>query len=125
MGFWIFMLLIDFIIPVTMLGFGGLFAMQAPKKINTTFGYRTEMSMKNRDTWEFAHHYVGKLWFICGLAAAPVCVLLMLPVLGKDIDTVAFWGLGVCIVLAIPMVVSFFLTESALKKTFDENGNRR
>ena len=26
-----------------------------PKEINNFFGYRTAMSRKNRDTWDFAH----------------------------------------------------------------------
>lgn len=36
--------------PVTMVGFGRLFMAKAPKNINMLFGYRTAMSMKNRDT---------------------------------------------------------------------------
>ena len=31
------------------------------------FGYRTSMSMKNKDTWEFAHKYCGKVWYVCGM----------------------------------------------------------
>ena len=40
---------------------------KAPDSINPVFGYRTTMSMKNRDTWEFAHQYCGKLWWILGI----------------------------------------------------------
>ena len=29
--------------------------------VNFVFGYRTSMSMKNKDTWEFAHKYCGKV----------------------------------------------------------------
>ncbi|MCY6372198.1 SdpI family protein [Clostridium ganghwense] len=35
-----------------------------PKEINSTFGYRTTMSSKNKDTWNFAHRYAGIVWFI-------------------------------------------------------------
>ena len=37
---------------------------KAPKEINSVFGYRTSMSMKNKDTWEFAHKYCGKVKYI-------------------------------------------------------------
>ena len=47
MGFWIFMLVIDLLIPLTMIGFGRLFLKKIPKDINALFGYRTSMSMKN------------------------------------------------------------------------------
>ena len=62
MGFWIFMLIMDLLIPFTMIGFGKMFLKKAPDQINYVFGYRTSMSMKNQDTWVFAHHYCGKIW---------------------------------------------------------------
>ena len=71
MGFWVFMLIMNLIIPFTMIGFGNYYVKQAPKEINYISGYRTKMSMKNEDTWKFAHNYCGKLWRIIG------CMLLM------------------------------------------------
>ena len=59
MGFWIFMLIMDLLLPFTMIGFGRYFMKKAPKEINSVFGYRTSMSMKNKDTWKFAHKYCG------------------------------------------------------------------
>ena len=50
MGFWIFMLIMDLLLPFTMIGFGRYFMKKAPKEINSVFGYRTSMSMKNKDT---------------------------------------------------------------------------
>ena len=67
MGFWIFMLIMDLLLPFTMIGFGRNFMKKAPKEINSVFGYRTSMSMKNKDTWEFAHKYCGKVWYVCGM----------------------------------------------------------
>ena len=67
MGFWIFMLIMDMLLPVTMIYFGKQFMKNAPKEINATFGYRTTMSMKNKDTWEFAHKYCGKIWYLCNV----------------------------------------------------------
>lgn len=51
MGFWFFMLIMDLLIPFTMIGFGKCFLKKAPDNINSVFGYRTSMSMKNKDTW--------------------------------------------------------------------------
>ena len=61
MAFWVFMLIMGLLIPLTMVGFGKLFLTRAPKNINMVFGYRTVMSMKNRDTWEFAHKMIAHL----------------------------------------------------------------
>ena len=124
-GFWIFMLLMDLLIPFTMIGFGRLFLTKAPEKINAAFGYRTAMSMKNKDTWEFAHKFCGRLWFWCGLALLPVAVIPMVFVLGRSIDTVGTVGGIVCMIELVPLVGSIFPTEAALKKMFDRNGSRR
>ena len=65
------------ILPLTMIGFGKYFIKKAPKEINRLFGYRTSMSMKNRDTWEFAHRYCGKIWYTCGMVTLPMTVVCM------------------------------------------------
>ena len=51
MGFWIYMLLMNLLNTFTLIGFGKHFMRKAPKEINEVFGYRTPMSMKNKDTW--------------------------------------------------------------------------
>ena len=84
MGFWIFMLIMDLLLPFTMIGFGRYFMKKAPKEINSVFGYRTSMSMKNKDTWEFAHKYCGKVWYVCGMVMLPITVIFMLLVIGKN-----------------------------------------
>lgn len=83
MGFWIFMLIMDLLLPFTMIGFGRYFMKKAPKEINLVFGYRTSMSMKNKDTWEFAHKHCGKVWYFCGMVMLPITVIFMLLVIGK------------------------------------------
>ena len=125
MVFWIFMLLVDLLIPLTMIGFGKLFLTKAPKNINAVFGYRTTMSMKNRDTWEFAHKYCGKLWFRCGLILLPLSIIPLIFVLDRSIDAIGTVGGIVCVIQLVPLVGSIFPTEAALKKTFDKNGFRR
>jgi len=124
-GFWIFMLIMDLLIPFTMIGFGKAFVNKPPKSINYLFGYRTTMSMKNKDTWEFAHKYIGKLWFKLGVGLLPISILPLLLVFGKDITTIGTIGGIVCCVQIIPLVVSLIPTEIALKKTFDPNGKRK
>lgn len=125
MGFWIFMLIMDLLIPLTMIGFGKYFIKNAPKEINAAFGYRTSMSMKNKDTWEFAHKYCGKIWYVCGLMILPITILFLLLVIGKSKDYVGTAGGMICGMQLIPFLGSIVTTEIALKKTFDENGKRR
>lgn len=124
MGFWIFMLIVDLLVPFIMIGFGKYFSKTAPKDINMLFGYRTSMSMKNEDTWIFAHKYCGKIWFISGLIMLPLTVAVMLFVVDGSKDVVGTIGAILCNIQIISIIVSIVLTEKALKKTFDKNGNK-
>lgn len=125
MGFWIYMLIMDLLVPVTLIGFGKYFKTKAPKEINAVFGYRTSMSMKNRDTWEFAHKYCGKIWFICGWILLIVTIVAMIPFFGQGADVVGIVGAVLLGVQMIPLVGSILPTELALRKHLDKSGNRR
>lgn len=125
MGFWIFMLVMNLLIPATMAGFGRAFLKKAPGKINYAFGYRTSMSMKNKDTWDYAHKFCGRLWYIAGLVMLPVTFIAMLFVLGKDEEAVGSFGGIICFIQMIPLVGSIIPTEIALRKHFDKNGIRK
>lgn len=125
MWFRIFLLVCNLLVPITMLGFGLYFEKHAPKKINYTFGYRTNRSMKNQDTWQFAHHYCGRLWKWLGCTL--LAVTLLFTVITWNWDDIRF-SYACCILLFIQLVIfvgSIFPTEKALKKTFDVYGRRR
>ena len=105
--------------------FWKIFYEKGSKEINSVFGYRTSMSMKNKDTWEFAHKYCGKVWYVCGMVILPITVIFMLLVIGKNEDCVGSIGGIICGVQLIPLIGSILPTEIALKKNFDKNGTRR
>ena len=124
-GLYIYMLLTSLLIPVIMLVFGWIFRCRAPKKINVWYGYRTARSMKNEDTWVFAHQHIGRTWMIAGAVLLVISVIPMIAVCGKDDDTVSVVSLVLTVVQLIPLIVSLIPTEQALKNTFDENGIRK
>lgn len=125
MGFWLFMLVMELLFPAIMIGTGKSFQKAAPKDINPIYGYRTAMSMKNRDTWEFAHRHCGRLWFKLGLILLPVNLIPMLLVIRQSEDVVGNVGTVLCIINLVVIIVTIFPTEAALKRTFDQDGNRR
>ena len=125
MGFWIYMLIVNLLIPFTMIGFGKYFIKKAPEKINGVFGYRTSMSMKNKDTWEFAHKYCGKIWYICGLILLPMTAVCMLLLIGEDKYAIGTRGAIIVGIQLVILIGSIFPTEKALRKNFDKNGERR
>lgn len=125
MGFWIFMFSMNLLIPFTMLGIGWAFIKGACKEINGIVGYRTTMSMKNQETWDFAHQYCGKLWFRIGWIVLAVSVIAMLPLIGKSEDAVGWGGGIICMVQMVALLAPIFPTERALARTFDKDGKRK
>ena len=125
MGFWIFMLVMVLLFPAIMMVMGRYFMKRSPQEINCLFGYRTTMSMKNKETWDFAHRYFGKQWFYLGLILVPVTVIPMLFVIGSSEETIGTVGCVLCMVALVILMLPILFTERALKKNFDNDGHRR
>lgn len=123
--FWIFVLAFDLLIPLLMLGFGKSFMKNPPAEINPGYGYRTTMSSKNQDTWDFAQRYMGKVWYQAGRWLLIPSAVPLLFVLGQDVGTVGMVGLAASGVQLVVMLGSILVTERALKKNFDKNGKRK
>lgn len=124
-AFWVFMLAMDLLIPGVMIGFGKEFQKNPPTEINPGYGYRTAMSSKNQDTWDFAQRYMGKVWYQAGRWLLIPSALPLLFVLGRDVGTIGKVGMIACGVQLVVMLGSIGVTEHALKKNFDKNGKRR
>ncbi len=122
MGFWIFMLTMDLLIPVTMIGFGAYFRKRAPGEINGVFGYRTARSMASRAAWDYAHRLCGRIWLWVGLALLPVTAAAFLPLLGGTEAEVGQWGAVICFAQMLLMIAAVIPVEVALSRRFDRNG---
>ena len=125
MGYVIAMFICNLLVPLLMVVFGRIMYKHAPKSINGIYGYRTSMSMKNEDTWKFAHDYCGRLWYKIGLIMLIPSVLVQLPFVKSSTDTIGIMTVVLETVQICVMIASIFPTEKALRKTFDKYGNRK
>lgn len=87
-----------------------------PRKINSLYGYRTKLSMKSKETWEFAQQFsakkslqIGLLMLILGIAS------IFLPTDTKEIQA---W-LSVLLVILFSGIL-IYLTEKKLKEKFEK-----
>lgn len=110
------------LLPVLMLLFGWMLA--APGnfvgKPNHLFGYRTKSSMRNQQTWEFANRYCGKLWMKWSIPILVVSLVIFFLLNAPEI-AITVITLG----QLVPMFITIWITEQALKQEFDRQGNRR
>ncbi|WP_234117300.1 SdpI family protein [Clostridium hydrogenum] len=98
---------------------GGLiFKIFPPKKINGVYGYRTNTSMKNQDTWKVAQKYSANSMIILGI----VCIVLgfILNQLIKNVN-IGYQG----IIVLIGVIAMLILDEVHLKKVFNKDGSRK
>ena len=125
MGIWFMMLGFNLLIPVIMLIAGKLFRTNAPKHINGIIGYRTAMSMKNEDTWVFAHKYAGSFYWKWGWLVLVFAIIFMLFILGQSVEIVSTAGCILMFLQLIPLIAVIPHTEKALHNTFDKDGKRK
>ena len=125
MAFWLFMLIMNLLIPFTMIGFGFYFQKHPPKEINELFGYRTSLSMKNEDTWTYAHKLFGDIWYKLGIVLLVLSIIASIFTIGKSDDFLGNVTIVNESIQLIVLITPIFYVEKKLKETFDSNGNRK
>ena len=81
--------------------------------------------MKNEDTWKFANSYCGKLWLIIGLVLLLPSAAVQIPFFYSSYEVIGIVGTIVLLVQCATLIISIFPTETALKRTFSDDGIRR
>ena len=122
---WFIMSIVSLFVPLIMLFIGIIFTKKAPNKINPVYGYRSRRSMKSPEAWKFAHFLCGKIWLYAGIVMLTLTILAMLLVLNKSQDTIGLVGTITLYVQLAVMILSLIPVEIALKRNFDENGNKK
>lgn len=106
--------------PLALLLVGLRWKLRPPKREGSGLAYRTALSSRTEETWNFAHRHLAKLWVRIGLILSVVSILLMV-FLKAHYTSFALWLIGGQMVL---LCVSAFLVDSLLKAAFDEEGRR-
>lgn len=111
-----------FLLPLVMVICGMSYTKRGPKKITRLQGYRSKMSMKNRETWDFAHKNLGDMWFKLGAPLLAVTSVVSLLVFRETTEQITTWCCVIFVIQLVIMVLPVAYTEKALKENFDENG---
>ena len=94
----------------------------ADMEINDAFGYRTQRSMQNKETWHFANVHSGKISIIGGVIGLALIILTALIMEMIGVNKMA-WLVGVILELVIVFTVipiNIASTENQLKKRFGD-----
>ncbi len=112
------------VIPLVMLVSGYIMKKHPPKKINGTVGYRTLKSMRNQETWDFAHQLCGAIWIKVGAIMMLLSFGLFLFTGRLSENTVGMILLLTVLLQTGILLISIIPVEKALGKLFDKKGNR-
>ncbi len=124
-GNWLALSLCLLIIPACMIIVGIVLKKASPKKINPVVGYRTRRSMMNQDTWNFANQLAGKISFNWGMGTLIVTGICIAVMYGRSSEFIGVLGCITIFAQLIPLCLLLVPVERALKRTFDDDGNRR
>lgn len=81
-----------------------------PKKINATYGYRTQKSMQNEENWQLANKYSSKLMIKVGVMLALAGLVFSFLVSDMMIS-----GILTAVLTVAAAMMIFFFTERQLK----------
>ena len=113
--------IVQFIISCLLLIIGTLFIKFPPSKINPLYGFRTNLSMKNLDTWKEANKKFPQYLFIGSLI---LIIQKIIVIIINPLNEAAFTILFI-ISLLLLLVLSLIFTTIYLKTIFDSEGNRK
>ncbi len=120
----VLMFVCNLLLPLIMVIAGYFMYKHSPKDINGIIGYRTKLSMKNQETWDFAQKFCGKLWLKIGGIMLLLSIILQIPFKESNENTICWLTVILETVQVIILIVSIVIAEKTLKNTFDKDGNR-
>ncbi len=118
----IFLLCMVALTPVSTFLIGKTWMKHPPRDINFWVGYRTEMSMKSQDTWDFANKYCAEIWYKWSGIIAIFSVVVMLCFKNGDYENVSIY---LTVVQMIFLCTSIVPVERELRRRFDKNGRKK
>lgn len=108
------------LVPLAMFFVGLYWRVKTPAFKTGKIVYRTEVTEKSTEVWEFVHTHCGKLWTRFGVILAVISAVLMV-VFDGSYHKFIMWLLGGQMLI---LCITVFMIDFLAKNLFDENGVR-
>lgn len=105
--------------PLSMFILGNIWKRKIPSR-DSFLSYRSELALKNDETWNFAHENISKLWVRVGVITAILSIILLRVFADHYTDFILWLLMGQMVFFC----GSVFFVDSLMKAVFDENGTR-
>ncbi len=124
MLFWLLITFLVLLVPLSMITIGILLLRTSLVGINSFFAYRSRRARKSKETWKFAHNFLGRIWLILGIIFLPLYTMVMFFTLNQGDSVVALVCGILILVSALPIILPILFVERGLHKKFDIFGKR-
>ena len=111
--------MVSLVCATIFISLGFLLKIYPPKDINSIWGYRTPMSMKNLKIWNIAQRRGGHNMIISGFANLILGIWSIINPNNLNDENIQL------IFLLVSSILMIFFTELTLRKNFDKNGIKK
>lgn len=112
-------------IPLLLIVIGKIFEKYPSKEPNIAIGFRTKLSMMNKETWDYAQRLFPKVWISLGRTLLPLSLIILFLLYSEDKDYTGNLALILMLVQVILMLGSILYVNLKLKKAFNSDGSRK
>ena len=123
--FKVIMLISVAFIPLLLIVIGKIFEKYPSKEPNIAIGFRTKLSMMNKETWDYAQRLFPKVWISLGRIMLPLSLIILFLLYSEDKDYTGNLALILILVQVILMLGSILYVNLKLKKAFNSDGSRK
>ena len=112
-------------IPLLLIVIGKIFDKYPSKEPNIAIGFRTKLSMMNKETWDYAQRLFPKVWISLGRIMLPLSLIILFLLYSEDKDYTGNLALILMLVQEVLMLGSILYINLKLKKAFNSDGSRK
>lgn len=123
--FKVIMLISVAFIPLLLIVIGKIYEKYPSKEPNIAIGFRTKLSMMNKETWDYAQRLFPKVWISLGRTLLPLSLIILFLLYSEDKDYTGNLALILMLVQVILMLGSILYVNLKLKKAFNSDGSRK
>ena len=119
------MLILVAFIPLLLIVIGKIFEKYPSREPNIAIGFRTKLSMMNKETWDYAQRLFPKAWISLGRTMLPLSLIILFLLFSEDKDYTGNLVLILMIVQVVLMLGSILYVNLKLKAAFNSDGSRK
>lgn len=123
--FKIIMLISVAFIPLLLIVIGKIFEKYPSKEPNIAIGFRTKLSMMNKETWDYAQRLFPKAWISLGRIMLPLSLIILFLLYSEDKDYTGNLVVILMMVQVVLMLGSILYVNLKLKAAFNSDGSRK